>query len=84
MFDWGGGLLWVETPATEDAGAGALRTAIADAGGGHATLMRAPAEIRSSTATFHNSAVNVKVLSERLRAAFDPHAVLNPGRLARS
>ncbi|UOM33699.1 FAD-binding protein [Acuticoccus sp. I52.16.1] len=84
MLDWAGGLVWVETPATGDAGASLLRDAVAKAGGGHATLIRAPAEIRTGTSTFHNSAVNVKALSERLRAAFDPHAILNPGRLART
>ncbi|RAH97092.1 glycolate oxidase subunit GlcE [Acuticoccus sediminis] len=84
FLDWAGGLVWVETPATGEAGASVLREAIARAGSGHATLIRAPAEIRAGTATFHNPAVNVKALSQRLRAAFDPQSILNPGRLART
>lgn len=84
LFDWAGGLVWVEAPAVGDAGAAALRGAIGAAGGGHATLIRAPADLRSTIATFHNPVVNVRALSERLRAAFDPNAILNPGRLTRA
>ncbi|MCF3934274.1 glycolate oxidase subunit GlcE [Acuticoccus sp. M5D2P5] len=83
MFDWAGGLLWVEAPITGDAGAAALRGAVAAAGGGHATLIRAPATLRAEVATFHPSPAPLKALSERLRNAFDPQAVLNPGRMAR-
>ena len=84
FMDWAGGLVWVEAPASGDGGGAVLRAAIAAAGGGHATLVRAPSAVRAETATFHNAAANVKALTQRLRAAFDPQSILNPGRLARS
>lgn len=91
LFDWAGGLLWVETPvdggggdgggdSASDAGAAALRTAIAQAGGGHATLIRAPMDLRAVVPTFQPTAAALAALATRLRAAFDPGAVLNPGR----
>src|SRR6185312_2811711 len=47
FYDWGGGLIWIATAATGDAGAAAIRAAVRSAGG-HATLIRAPAEVRAA------------------------------------
>ena len=79
FFDWGGGLLWIETQATDDASA-AVRNAIADAGG-HATLMRAPEPLRAHTGVFEPLAPGVMMLSKRLKDMFDPDGILNPGKM---
>ncbi|WP_211110161.1 FAD-binding protein [Acuticoccus mangrovi] len=83
MFDWAGGLLLVETPAVGDAGAAALREAIRRAGGGHATLLRAPPAVRAAVPTFQPTATGIAALAGRLRQAFDPEGILNPGQLGR-
>lgn len=79
-FDWAGGLVWLAVAAAEDAGAAAVRQAVA-AEGGHATLLRAPGDIRAAVAVFHPPAPAVAALSARLKENFDPSGVLNPGRM---
>lgn len=79
FFDWGGGLLWVETQATDEA-CSAVRAAIA-AAGGHATLMRAPEHLRAHADVFEPMSSGVAMLSKRLKDMFDPEGVLNPGKM---
>lgn len=81
-LDWAGGLVMMETPATGDAGAAALRAA-AESCGGHALMLRAPVDIRGEVATFHPMASGLESLSRRLRQAFDPKGILNPNRMSR-
>lgn len=81
FYDWGGGLVWIETAAEGDAGAAELRRTIAANGGGHATLVRAGAALRSSVPVFEPEEAGLAALSRRLKAQFDPEAVLNPGRM---
>ena len=81
FYDWGGGLVWIETAADGDAGAADLRRTIAANGGGHATLVRAGAALRSSVPVFEPEEAGLAALSRRLKAQFDPEAVLNPGRM---
>ncbi|MDX2201341.1 MAG: FAD-binding protein [Hyphomicrobiaceae bacterium] len=79
-YDWGGGLIWVEVPATSDAGAADIRRVVA-MHGGHATLIRAPAEVRGAVDVFQPLEPGVEAITRRLKAAFDPHGLLNPGRM---
>jgi glycolate oxidase FAD binding subunit len=79
LFDWAGGLLWLALPGSA-AKADVVRAAIASCGG-HATLMRAPAEVRHGVAVFQPQPASVAALSRRVKAAFDPAGVLNPGRM---
>ena len=82
FLDWGGGLLWCAVaPGPEDAGAAVLRAAIARNGGGHATLVSAHAAIRAAVPVFEPEPVRLATLSARVKDAFDPHRILNPGRL---
>ncbi len=85
LFDWSGGLVWLALAASadlgSDAGAGVIRRAIAANGGGHATLVRAPAEFRARIDVFEPQPAALAALSRRLKAAFDPHGILEPGRL---
>lgn len=79
-YDWGGGLVWLLTGETADAGAEAIRAAVSEKGG-HATLIRANQEIRSQVPVFHPEPAPVAALTAGLRARFDPYGILNPGRL---
>lgn len=80
IYDWSGGLVWVEVPSSADAGATDIRRVIA-LHGGHATLVRADAAVRNSVEVFHPLDPGVERLSRRLKATFDPAGVLNPGRM---
>ncbi|TDR90104.1 glycolate oxidase subunit GlcE [Enterovirga rhinocerotis] len=80
FFDWGGGLVWISCPAEGDAGTAAIRAAI-DQYGGHATLIRAPAEIRAAIDVFQPQAEPLHKLSVALKASFDPKGLFNPGRM---
>jgi glycolate oxidase FAD binding subunit len=85
FYDWGGGLVWIALPAAmaaDDAGAGRVRAAVATAGGGHATLMRAPDAVRSRVPVFQPEGAGIAALSARVRHGFDPHAILSPGRMS--
>jgi glycolate oxidase FAD binding subunit len=80
FYDWGGGLIWIATPADGDAGASALREATR-ALGGHATLVRAPTEVRSAVDVFEPQSDAVMTLTRGIKASFDPSGILNPGRM---
>lgn len=80
VFDWGGGLVWAGVPAAGDAGAKAVHAA-AKAAGGHATLMRAPDQVRGVVDVFSAPAAPLMAIQRKLKASFDPAGVLNPGRM---
>lgn len=71
LYDWAGGLIWA---LAEDAAA--VRAA-ARAVGGHATLWRGDAGAEA----FQPLDGPLAALSARVKAAFDPQNILNPGRL---
>jgi glycolate oxidase FAD binding subunit len=78
LYDWGGGLLWIAVAGVApDAGAAAIRAAVASSGGGHATLFRAPETLRAAVPVFEPA----PGLARRVKEAFDPRGVLNPGRM---
>ncbi len=80
FYDWGGGLVWLATAADGDAGAVAIRAAVAQAGG-HATLVRAPDAVRAVVSVFEPLAGPLAGLAARVKAAFDPARILNRGRV---
>ena len=75
LIEWGGALRWLVTPTPLDAQA--LR-AWASAHGGHATLFRAHDK---SVGSFQPLPAPMRALHERLKQVFDPHGILNPGRM---
>ena len=84
-LDWGGGLVWVAVASAEDGGAAVIRDAIRGPDGhgtGHATLIRGSAALRSKVAVFEPQTPSLAALAARVRDAFDPHHILNPGRMA--
>jgi glycolate oxidase FAD binding subunit len=81
LFDWSGGLVWLALDPCADAAAGLIRQTIAKLGGGHATLVRAPAETRAAIPVFEPQPVALATLSQRLKDAFDPYHILEPCRM---
>lgn len=82
LIDWAGGLVWLSLPdPLQDAGAAAVRAAVAAAGGGHATLIKAPHEVRAIIDPFEPQPPALAAVTRRLKAAFDPRGVLEPGRM---
>jgi glycolate oxidase FAD binding subunit len=79
-YDWAGGLVWLAVPPAADAGAGAIRAATAEAGG-HATLIRAPYDVRAAVDVFEPQNAALAALQRRLKEQFDPAGILNPGRM---
>jgi glycolate oxidase FAD binding subunit len=82
LYDWGGGLLWLVAPATADAGASEIRRVTASIGGA-ATLVRAGDDVRAAVDCFEPPDRGAETIARRLKAAFDPAGILNPGRLHR-
>ncbi|MDJ0685322.1 MAG: glycolate oxidase subunit GlcE [Alphaproteobacteria bacterium] len=80
FLDWGGGLIWLAVEGAGDAGAEAIRTAL-QAHGGHATLIRGGADLRAAVEPFQPLKPGVRRLTEKIKQAFDPSGVLNPGRM---
>lgn len=77
LIEWGGALRWIKT----DAPAAAVRQAALQAGG-HATLFReSPASPRAAIPVFTPLASPLARIHRELKAAFDPHGILNRGRL---
>jgi len=74
LIEWGGALRWLVSPtplAAETVRAWAAEN------GGHATRYRGP----RSGSTFHPLPGPMLALHERLKQVFDPHRILNRGRL---
>ena len=85
FLDWAGGLLWLQSPGEADvprtlASEQKIRAALAQSGG-HATLVRAPAQVRRSVNVFQPQPEALAALSYRVKQQFDPQCVLNPGRM---
>ncbi len=73
FIDWGGAQRWLKAdlPAPE------IRQA-ANLAGGHATLFRGG---QDQEQVFQPLSPALVTLHKRIKAAFDPHGILNPGRL---
>lgn len=75
FYDWGGGLVWLSLPPG-GARAGTIRGMLPS---GHATLIRASADIRAATSIFQPPEPALAALQARVKAAFDPQGILSPG-----
>ena len=73
LIEWGGAQRWLKSAAD----AAAIRAAAA-AAGGHATLFRG-GDKRSGV--FHPLAPALMTIHRRLKSAFDPAGIFNPGRM---
>ncbi len=79
FLDWGGGLAWIAAPATE--AAHDAITAAARAAGGVWTLLRAPDALRAGLDVIPPEPPALAAITRRVKAAFDPKGILNPGRM---
>ena len=80
VYDWSGGLLWLELPPSADADHALVRGALGTTGG-HATLIRAPESVRASVPVFHPQSPALAALAQRVKESFDPKGLFNPGRM---
>jgi glycolate oxidase FAD binding subunit len=78
LIEWGGGLRWLS--AGERTDPQKVRSWAA-AQGGHATLFRTPAK---SVPVFHPFDDVTAELHRKLKSVFDPHGILNRGRMVAS
>lgn len=78
--DWAGGLLWLGCATPDPAVVGQVRDLIGTCGG-HATLIKAPDEVRLQVEVFQPQAAPLARLTARVKESFDPGRVLNPGRM---
>ncbi|MCB1884385.1 MAG: FAD-binding protein [Geminicoccaceae bacterium] len=79
LFDWAGGLVWLAASGLEAAPPERVRGAVRE--DGHATLVKAPIEIRRTIEVMPPLSPGLLALNRRVKAGFDPKGVLNPGRL---
>ncbi|PWR18754.1 FAD-binding protein [Zavarzinia compransoris] len=78
--DWGGGRVWLSVPAGAEAGAALIRPRVR-AAGGHAQLFRAPLAVKAAVPVFEPLEPGRALVESRVRDAFDPARILNPGKL---
>ncbi|MGQ0664115.1 MAG: FAD-binding protein [Pseudomonadota bacterium] len=79
-FDWGCGLVWLAVDPAGDGAAAAIRALVA-AAGGQARLVRGPAGLRAAVPVFEPPPDPLATLTARVKDAFDPRRILNPGRM---
>ena len=77
LIEWQGAQRWLWAPASA---AMQIRAAAA-AVQGHATLFRAGADGAPGVRRFDAESPALQAITQRLREAFDPHGIFNPGRM---
>jgi glycolate oxidase FAD binding subunit len=80
LYDWGGGLIWLALEPKDNAHADVVRRYV-DEAGGHATLFRAPDDVRRQVPVFQPLEGPINDITKRIKEGFDPHGILNPGRM---
>jgi glycolate oxidase FAD binding subunit len=80
MMDWSGGLVWLAVPLANDGQAHVIRNLVKS---GHATVMQAGTALRRRIAVFQPQPPGLAALTARVKQAFDPGSLLNPGRMYR-
>jgi glycolate oxidase FAD binding subunit len=80
VYDWSGGLVWLEVPDSTDVSASDIRRSLAHLGG-HATLIRARDDARIRNEVFQPIPGALGRLTRGLKDSFDPQHILNPERM---
>ncbi len=76
LVEWGGALRWLKSDAAESE----IRS-IAQAAGGHSSLFNSTHQQAADREIFDPLSAPVLQLHRRLKQAFDPSGILNPGRM---
>ena len=79
FLDWGGGLVWLAGPATEAAHAAVAGRGARPAGPG--CCCARPAALRATLDVVPPEPPPLAAITRRVKAAFDPKGILNPGRV---
>ncbi len=80
IYDWGGGLIWLAVEEKDHASVARVRAAVGQVGG-HATLFRGSAKLRSEIPVFQPQTEDMAEITRRIKEGFDPGGILNPGRM---
>lgn len=80
FFDWAGARIWLAVPNDKAEHHEAIRK-IVGAAGGKAMLFKAPDDLKLEIPVFHPEPKALAALTARVRGAFDPERILNPGRM---
>lgn len=78
LYDWGGGLVWLLTPNSNNASHEIIRSKL-EKYKGHATLIKASEETLSAVDVFQPENPRIAKISNLLRQKFDPSGILNSG-----
>ena len=78
FYDWAGSLVWLLIEDEPHGAESLIRRAVA-AAGGHATLIRGDAALRGAVSVFEPQPRALAQLTQRVKRAFDPANILNPG-----
>ncbi|MGL4636237.1 MAG: FAD-binding protein [Beijerinckiaceae bacterium] len=80
LLDWAGGLVWIGS-IKADAKLSTKIHAAAARHGGHAMLVKAPADFRAVNPVFQPQTPILQKLQAGIKASFDPDGIINPGRM---
>ena len=81
LIEWGGAQRWLKVAGPVDAARASAIRATVKAAGGHATLFRKADGEGLDVAVFEPLAPAIARIHDRLKQAFDPATIFNPGRL---
>ncbi len=80
LIEWGGAQRWIRGASLTEPQPSTVREAMTEAGG-HARLFRGAGEANRNVGVFRPLPAALQTIHQRLKTAFDPHGVFNPGRM---
>lgn len=81
FYDWGGGQIWLAVPRAKPSATAATIRGLVESTHGQAALVHTSDETRELVSVFQREPPALAAISNRLKEAFDPKGILNPGRV---